>query len=276
MIRLRSLAALLAASLSVAPLLAPSPAAAQAPVRELGHLRPVLDATGYRGTVLVYDLRRDRYHAVNAAGADARHIPASTFKILNALVSLELGLVADEHTVIPWNGVRHERTELNRDLDLQSAFRVSAVPHFQELARRVGEARMREWVERVGYGNRDIAGGQDRFWLDGALRISPREQIGLLVRLYRGQLPFSAAAMESVKRIMVAEQTPRYTLRAKTGWARLPSGHVGWWVGWVEQGEEVFFFATNLRAERPGDDFGPARLAVTRAVLAELGAGVGG
>lgn len=247
-----------------------SPAQA-GPPRELAALRPLIDTTGYSGTVVVLDLRRGTVRAVHGERAARRLIPASTYKILNSLIALETGVVASDSTVLPWDGVTRERKELNRDLDLRAAFQVSAVPHYQAIAREIGPERMQRFVDAVPYGNRDLSGGMDRFWLEGGLRISPMEQVHFLARLYRDALPFSPRTMAAVKRIMLVEQTPAYTLRAKTGLALVPGGQVGWWVGWVERGEDVFVFATVLESENPGPSFIPARLSVTRGVLQAMG-----
>lgn len=263
-----------ALALAVA-LLAPGWATAQLAghdVEASPDLAPILDATGFGGTVLVYDLQADRLQALHPERVDERRIPASTFKILNSMVALETGVVADEHTVIPWDGVVRFRAELNRDLDLATAFRLSAVPHFQRLARSIGPERMQRFVDSLGYGNRDIGGGIDRFWLEGDLRISPREQIELLVRLYRDELPVSPRSMAVVRTIMEMERHEGMVLRGKTGWAALPGGHqVGWWVGWVERGADVFFFASMIEADDPGAGFGAARTEVARRVLRRLG-----
>ncbi len=250
----------------------PQLAAAQAPVVESQTARALIDATGFTGSILVYDHTENRYHAGYAERVDLRLAPASTFKILNSLIALETGVVTDGETVIEWDGTERRRTELNKDLDLTTAFRLSAVPHFQEIARRIGPERMQHYVDAVDYGNRDISGGIDRFWLVGGLRISPREQIAFLSRLYRGDLPFSAQSMTVVKEMMLSERTPGYELRAKTGWAQLPNDeNVGWWVGWVEDQSRVHLFATALETQHPGETFGPARLTVTRDVLEKLG-----
>ncbi len=245
---------------------------AQEPVAELEGGRALVDATGFAGAVLVYDYRQQSWLAAHAELVDQPFIPASTFKIFSALVALETGVIAGSDTVIPWDGSIRERQEINRDLDLQSAFRLSAVPHFQALVRAIGEQRMQHFIDLAGYGNRDISGGVDTFWLTGGLRISPRQQIDFLTRLHAGTLPFSVAAMDAVKALMVNEATPEHTLRAKTGWATLPGdNNIGWWVGWVEKGDDVFFFASLLQTNQPDDSFGPARLTTARAVLVMLG-----
>jgi beta-lactamase class D len=242
-------------------------------VRELTPHQSLIDAPGLTGTVLVYDAAKKQYAGIHTGRADRALIPASTFKIVSSLMALDAGLVKDAGTVLRWDGVTHERTELNRDLTLAQAFRVSAVPHYQDLVRRLGPGRVRGYLDALGYGNRDISGGIDQFWLTGGLRISPREQIDLLVRLERSDLPFSPHAQSVVRDIMVVEQTLTHIIRAKTGWARFDDGRqVGWWVGWVERGNERYFFASALESDRPRDGFGPLRESVTRDVLRAVGA----
>jgi beta-lactamase class D len=242
------------------------------PAVPLADLAPLVEETGFQGVVAVYDLRRDELRATHPELVDSRRIPASTFKIANALIALETGLVEDGSTILSWDSVTRSRPEVNQDLDLTTAFRVSAVPHFQELARQVGPERMITFLEAFQYGNRDIGGGIDQFWLTGDLRISPREQIDLLVKLHRGDLPVATRTMSILRGIMEMERGADHVLHAKTGWAVLPEAHeVGWWVGWVDRGEDAYFFATMIEADSPDQSFGSARIEVTRAVLRELG-----
>lgn len=248
-------------------------AIAQDTVLELPEAREAIAATGFTGAILVYDQQGDRYLAGHPERIDRRLLPASTFKILNSLISLETGVVANPEAIIKWDGVTHRRKQLNRDLDLTTAFRISALPHYQELARRVGTDRMQRFIDAVGYGNRDTSGGIDNFWLTGGLRVSPRDQVDLLRRLHRDDLPFSVETMAAVREMMVSEQGPGHVIRAKTGWAQPPGGeNVGWWIGWVEQGTRVHFFATVLETDTPGKTFGEARKQATRKVLRALGA----
>ena len=77
----------------------------------------------------------------------------------------------------------------NHDQTLASAMRHSVVWYFQRVATGIGEERMQRELDRIGYGNRDISGGLTRFWLQSSLKISPREQVGLLRALFNGSLP---------------------------------------------------------------------------------------
>lgn len=237
-------------------------------ISHLPEAAELIEKTGYRGTVLIYDLDTETLFASDPAIADERFIPASTFKILSSLAALESGLVDDENTVLPWDGITRGRSETNRDLDFATAFRISSVPHYQELVRQIGATQMQAYLDSTPYGNRDISGGIDQFWLSGDLRISPREQIEILERLYQDDLPFSQHAMDTVKAMMFdpTTSTPQYW--AKTGWATLPENrNIGWWVGWAKQDERLLFFATVLDSKSPRDDFGDLRKSLTQKTL---------
>ncbi|MGP1665846.1 MAG: penicillin-binding transpeptidase domain-containing protein, partial [Rhodanobacter sp.] len=201
-----------------------------------------------------------------------------------ALVALDTGAVTDEYEVIRWDGKpRGIESGLipqwNRDQTLASGLRYSTVWLYQILARRAGAAKMQQWIDRVDYGNRDIGGGIDQFWLTGKLRISAREQIDFLRRLADGQLPFSARAQEAVRRISVIESAPHYVMHAKTGWAgsrtrQDPAGKagsdIGWYVGWLEADGRRWFFALNIDMRQPADQAN--RSALVRQALVQLGA----
>src|SRR5688572_13333343 len=111
---------------------------------------------GVRGVIVLFDPQTGELTTNDERAANARHLPASTFKIFNSLVALEEKAVADEREVIPWDGVERFVADWNRDHDMASAIRVSAVWFYQELARRAGAARMQHWLDAVGYGNRSM------------------------------------------------------------------------------------------------------------------------
>lgn len=243
-----------------------------AQVRENQAAKSILDDSPYSGTLLVYKESDGYFQAGHSELASKALIPASTFKIVSAMIALDTEVVPDAKTVLPWDGVTRSRPEINKDLDLVSAFRVSALPHFQALVRQIGPSTMQQYIDAFGYGNQDISGGDDIFWIAGNIKISPIEQIELLRKLYRDDLPVRPEVMSSVKHMMISEETEDYVIRSKTGLAVLDGEHnVGWWVGWVEQGDERVFFASALEAVSPGDDFIPARIRLMREFLQTLG-----
>lgn len=226
------------------------------------------------GTAIVFDETENTWHVFDRARAERGYSPASTFKIFNALVALETGAIKDEFEVIRWDGKKRDVEAWNRDTSLASGMKHSVVWFYQEIARRVGAERMQNWMDRVDYGNRDISGDVDRFWLDGGLRISAVEQIGFLRRLAKGALPFSESTQETVRRITITETATDWTLHSKTGWglasAQDGKTDLGWVIGWVERGGKRWFFAVNIDMPKAGD--AAKRMLIARNVLQDVGA----
>ena len=61
--------------------------------------------------------------------------------------------------------------------------------------------------------------------------------------------------MQIVKNILVLDSTAAYKLSGKTGWGimhdELTEGkflNIGWFVGYVEKGDNAYFFATNIES----------------------------
>ena len=224
------------------------------------------------GSFLLYDLKQDRYIAFDSARCKEQFLPASTFKIFNSLVALETGIAPDEHLILKWDSVQRRNPEWNKDQDMAAAIKNSTVWYYQEIARRIGGKRMKEWITREHYGNMNISGGIDQFWLKGGLRISQEEQIVFLRKLYADNLDFSHRAMDIVRHIIILKDTTAYTLRGKTGWGDLEGKNFGWFVGYLERKDNVYFFATNIEApEPPPDLFGTARRRITEDILRSLG-----
>jgi len=200
-------------------------------------------------------------------------IPASTFKIPNSLIALETGVVGDpDKDVFKWDGVTRDIAAWNKDHTLRSAIAASAVPVYQEIARRIGPERMQKYLREFDYGNADIGGGIDQFWLTGALRIDPMEQVDFVDRLRRGALPVSKRSQDLVRDILPVTKVGDATIRAKTGLLGAETGKpsLGWIVGWAEKGEARTVFALNLDVREPRHV--ADRMAIAQACLADIGA----
>lgn len=222
-------------------------------------------ATANNGGILTSDLKR----------CGAPYLPASTFKIANALIALETGAVSSVDDRFEWDG--KERSiggkpiaAWNQSQTLREAFRNSTVWVFQEVARRVGPDRMAKLVDAFGYGNRDISGAAiDQFWLvsDSRLRITALQQIAFLEGLWADRLPATQHHMAAVRDIMVIERGSGYTLYGKTGWA--DDQKIGWLVGVVEHVGRPHAFALNL--DHDGSDaISKQRLAIAKRVAVDL------
>ena len=215
------------------------------------------------GEFTVYNL--DRYK-------DSAYLPASTFKIVNALIGLQTGIITNDSMVIPWDKKVRPVAEWNQDLSMYRAFRYSAVPYFQEVARRIGKDTMQFWLDTLAYGSKKITGPIDSFWLNNTLKITPDEELGLVKKLYFNQLPFFRLNQEIVKRAMLFEDKPEYKLSYKTGLGFRENGHpLGWIVGYIEENRHPYFFVLNVVSCDQNGDLKDLRLKMLKDILAQLG-----
>lgn len=209
---------------------------------------------------------------------DSSYLPASTFKIVNSLIGLQTGVISSDSMIIKWDSIKRNVEAWNKDMSMYEAFRVSAIPYYQEVARRIGKNNMEYWLDTVNYGAgpKDTAfiikTAIDTFWLDNTLKITPDEELGLVKMLYFNQLPFFKAYQEKVKRAMLFENTTMSRLAYKTGWGKKENGnHLAWIVGWVEENNHPYFFVLNFESPDANADIPAIRMNILKGILKQLG-----
>lgn len=233
-------------------------------------LEAVFKDNGVTGTFVLYDAAADHLTLVNPKRAETRLVPASTFKIANTIIALETGVVKDENEIIPYGGKPQPFKQWEKDMSMREAIALSAVPIYQEIARRVGLERYRDWLARLDYGNRQPGTIVDTFWLDGPLDISAVEQAHFVARLAQDQLHASTRAQAITRDIIRLESRDGKVLYGKTGWRFSSTPNLGWWTGWVEQDGRIAAFAMNIDMPGAATD-APKRVAIGKAMLVKLG-----
>ena len=216
-------------------------------------LQGYMEGKGIRGTVIIESFRQKKRYVYNAARSREAFLPASTFKIVNTLIALQERAVKDENETLKWDGRDRGVPAWNRDQNMKSAFPASCVWFYQELAKKTGNGKYLEYLGAMKYGNGKTGSRVDTFWLDGDLRISAVVQIEVLKNIYARSYRFDDRYYEILRALMVVDKNPRITVRAKTGTVSSVVPHIGWYVGYVETGEDVWFFACNLDMTRPED-----------------------
>lgn len=232
--------------------------------------------------VAVYDIATNTYYRYNTEQCETRFSPASTFKIPNSLIGLQTGVLTDTSFIIEYDSIKYPidpedankepYKHWNKAQSLRSAFKLSCVWYYREVAKRIGEEEMRRYIDKLGYGNKDISSGTDNFWLCGSIKISINEQIEILKKLYLNMLDgFSRETMDKVKSLMLYESTENYKLYGKTGYGNCwKDKNIGWYVGFVETKTGPKVFALNLigSSDMLKDNF---RIVLTKRILKKLG-----
>ncbi len=195
---------------------------------------------------ITYDGKQFNRYGNALTRANNAYIPASTFKMLNALIGLQHHK-ANTTEVFKWDGQKRSFAAWEKDMTLGQAMQVSAVPVYKELARRIGLDVMQQEVRRVGFGNQNIGQQVDNFWLLGPLKITPEQEAKFAYQLATGQLPFDASVQKQVKDMLFIERRGETKLYAKSGWGMDLQPQVGWYTGWVEQPNgQITAFVLNL------------------------------
>jgi len=226
----------------------------------------ILESKQLKGSILLFDQKDEQYFSNDFQWAEIERLPASTFKIPNSIIALETGVMANDSTIIPWNGEKRFLKSWEQDLSFRQAFQLSCVPCYQEIARKIGVERMKIYLDKLGYGGMEFDGETiDRFWLEGNSGISQMQQITFLKRFYDQQLPISYGTYELIKKLMFVHKDYGYSLFGKTGMAARDGSNNGWYVGFIEKEEQVIFFATNVipTVDMSMETFGPLRISAS-------------
>lgn len=233
----------------------------------------IIDSADVKGAILIYDLKNNIYHSNDFDRAEQGHLPASTYKIPNSIIGLEIGEIQDETTIFKWDGEDKWMDVWEQDLVFKDAFHFSCVPCYQDLARRITSSRMNNMLEKLKYGAMDVKDENiDMFWLEGQSRINQMQQIDFLKRFYSEQLPISKKTHRLMSKLMIIEQNDEFILRGKTGLSNTDGQRNGWFVGYIETKTNTYFFATNVepKGEYDMSAFAPTRKNVTTTALKQM------
>ena len=243
-------------------------------------LKQYFDSAGVRGDFGLLDNGQGHFTIYNLARfRDSGYIPGATFDIVQSLMAIQTGVARDEHTPVLGSDSRivdsvHPQMVAPR-MTLSQAFRAGGDSDnlgFRDLARLLGHDTLKKWIDSLRYGNKDMGRSADSFWLTGSLKINSDEQLGLIKKLYFGQLPFYRRSQEAVRSMMLTESNSNYKLVYKTGGVNPPGGPaIGWVVGWVEENKHPYFFVLNLESDRADADLAGIGLELVKKLLRPMG-----
>ena len=205
--------------------------------------------SGYEGSFVLYDLNGDTWKVYDMEQATLRTAPNSTYKIYDALFGLEEDVIAPDDSFMAWDGTNHPFEAWNGNQDLLSAMQSSVNWYFEEIDMKIGSSAIQDYIRKIGYGNEIVNANLSTYWMQGALKISPVEQVELLTSLHNNRFDFAPENINAVKNSICLFSSEDKNFYGKTGTGRVDGQDVnGWFVGLLETAGNTYFFATNIQA----------------------------
>ena len=225
-------------------------AAQNTPFQQNTNIAKLFTQTNLNGTFVVYDSEKNLLVGHNKKRAEKRFVPGSTYKIAHSLIGLDTGAVSSvDEVFFKYDGSPLYLKSWERDMSLRDAIKVSNVPAYKTLARRIGLEKMQSHISKLNFGNKNIGPIVDEFWLNGPLKISAIDQAFFLLKLAHGQHPYPKDIQMAVRNIALLESS-KTKLYGKTGLYSDVDARIGWFVGWVEKDGRIYPFALNMEMDK--------------------------
>lgn len=183
---------------------------------------------GLNGTSVFYYPSENQYKIYNTELSDERRSPCSTFKIISGLIGIEEGVIPADDSTRSWSGEIFWNENWNQNMDFENAFRTSCIWYFREVINELGSDVIQKRLEELQYGNCDISDWEGRlntsnnnrsltgFWVESSLKISPREQVEVLKRIFNDTGIVRQDVAERMKSAMKLVDEEELTIYGKT------------------------------------------------------------
>lgn len=223
---------------------------------------------GINGTAVLYNPNENTYQIYQEELANTRRSPCSTFKIISSLIGLEQGIIIPDASTKAWSGECFWNDDWNKDIDFDEAFRTSCVWYFREVINEIGQDAMQAELKKLRYGNCDSSDWEGRlntnnhnraltgFWLESSLKISPKEQVEVMERIFGSQSAYSQKTQEQLKQVMriTQQEQPELVIYGKTGMGKIDGVTVdAWFTGFADIAQERVYFCVYLGETKEKD-----------------------
>ncbi len=222
---------------------------------------------GYNGSFVLYNASKKQYLIYNRKLSEQRVSPNSTYKIYSGLFALESDVISTNNNEQIWDGKAHPFKEWNKNQNLATAMSRSVNWYFQNTDREVGRQQLQSYFHKVKYGNEDLSGKLDRYWMDSSLKISPIEQVQLLYRLDENKFAFKKENIQAIKKSILIDRQRHGQLFGKTGTGMVNGKNInGWFIGFIHKGKQRYYFAINIQ-NKDGEAEGSKAVNIARQIL---------
>lgn len=223
---------------------------------------------GINGSAVIYNPADNSYQIYNQEMALSQRSPCSTFKIISSLIALENKIIIPDNSVRTWSGEVFWNEDWNRDINFEEAYRTSCVWYYREIIDEIGKVVMQEELNKLHYGNCDISDWEGElntnnnnraltgFWIESSLKISPKEQVEVLNRIFGEDSIYSKETQDNLKQVMLLTEQPNKNtlIYGKTGLGKSYGVVVdAWFAGFADIADERRYFCIYL-GETDGKD----------------------
>ncbi len=203
---------------------------------------------GYRGSFVLYDATEKQYQIFNRKLSEQRISPDSTYKIYSGLFALETNVISPNNNEQKWDGTIYPFKKWNENQTITTSLGNSVNWYFQNLDNKVGKKQLQYYFHKIKYGNEDLSGGIDNYWLESSLKISPIEQVQLLSKLDNNAFGFNKANVRTIKKAIFIKGQKQKQLYGKTGTGTVNGKDInGWFIGFVKKDNNTYYFAINIQ-----------------------------
>lgn len=223
---------------------------------------------GINGSAVIYNPSDNSYQIYNQEMALTQRSPCSTFKIISSLIALENKIIIPGESTRTWSGEIFWNEKWNRDIDFEDAFQTSCVWYYREIIDEIGRDIIQEELNKLDYGNCDISDWEGYlntnnnnraltgFWIESSLKISPKEQVEVLNRIFGEHTDYSQETQNNLKQVMLLSepQDRGMLIYGKTGLGKSEGVVVdAWFTGFADTTDERRYFCVYL-GETDGED----------------------
>ena len=242
-----------------------------------------IDLSSFDGAFAFYDLKQDKYYISNDSLCNKRYPAYSTFKITSSLIALDMGIANNEFYTIDYDSVKYplpnwmkENTFFKnwyREHNIKSALYYSVNWYFKELGVRIGNDNMKNYLDKLDYGNKKITTDTDPSWYTGQLKISATEQVEFLKNILKQESKdLSVEAQVLTKKAIPCAIESNYSIYGKTGTGKVAYNRfIGWYVGYLETKGNSYAFALNIFADSMDEIPGKMRQELVKDIFTDLG-----
>jgi len=188
----------------------------------------ILDSAKVSGTFAIMENGSGQFTITNLTlYKDSSFAPLNTFFAIPILMGLDKGYI--KHDTSSWVSL-------------------DSVNYYNSIIEKMGRVNILKTIDSMHYGKGIVSNDLNSFWKNGSLRITADEQLGLIKKLYFGQLAFQKKSQDVFKKMILKEDNASYQLSYIVGANKLITPSF-WIVGYVEENKHPYFFVMHLETK---------------------------